>query len=183
MMNSFRLYGAAVAIALVSGFAAHAQGSGDRMTGLKLSGDEPIQIESARLDVDENESVGVFSGNVTVVQGDTTMKSGRMRVYYAGDAGSATTGSANIDRIEVDGGVYVKSQSQVATGDRATFDMQTQVLVMSGDEVVLSEGENVIVGCRLTVQMNSGQAKLESCKDGKSAGRVKMLLTPGSQDR
>ena len=32
-----------------------------------------------------------------------------------------------------------------------------------GKEVVLTEGENVIVGCRLNVQMKTGQAQLDGC--------------------
>ncbi|WP_025031055.1 LptA/OstA family protein [Nitratireductor aquibiodomus] len=163
--------------------AAFAQDSQSRLTGLQLSGDKPIQIESERLEVRESENVAVFSGNVSIVQGPTLLKAGRMKVYYLKDGGSAATGSANIDRLEVDGNVYVKSENQVATGDSATFDMATEVLVLSGKEVVLSEGENVIVGCRLTVQMKNGQAKLDGCKGGSSGGRVKMLLTPGSQNR
>ncbi|MCR4267352.1 LptA/OstA family protein [Nitratireductor sp. ZSWI3] len=162
---------------------AMAQDARSRLTGLQLSGDKPIQIESDRLEVREGENVAVFSGNVSVVQGQTLLKSGRMTVYYLKDGGSAATGSANIDRLEVDGNVYLKSENQVATGDRGTFDMKSEVLVLSGKEVVLSEGENVIVGCKLTVQMKNGQAKLDGCKGGNSDGRVKMLLTPGSQNR
>lgn len=155
-------------------------------TGLDLSSDEPIQIESDRFEVDDKKSLGVFTGNVSVVQGETTLKAARMTVHYnnqGGSGGSAATGSAQIEKLEVDGGVYLSSGQQVATGDRGTFDMKTEVLVLTGEEVVLSEGENVIVGCRLTVQMGTGQATLESCKDSQSANRVKMLLTPSSQNR
>ena len=44
-----------------------------RLPGLKLSGDQPSQIASDRLEVREAESVAVFTGNVTVVQGDTLL--------------------------------------------------------------------------------------------------------------
>jgi lipopolysaccharide export system protein LptA len=161
---------------------ATAQDSTSRLSGLKLSGDLPIQIESDKLEVRENESVAIFSGNVSVSQGDTLMKSGRMTVYYAKDGGgSAATGSANIDRLEVDEKVYVKSNNQVATGDRGTFDMKTEVLVLSGNEVVLSEGDNVLVGCQLTVQMRTGEAQVDGCKkSGSTTGRVIMSITPGS---
>ena len=74
----------------------------------------------------EAESIAIFSGDVSVVQGPTLLKAGKMTVYYAKDGGSATTGSANIDRLEVDGKVYVKSETQVATGDKGTFDMKTK---------------------------------------------------------
>jgi lipopolysaccharide export system protein LptA len=152
-----------------------------RLSGLSLSGKEPIQIESDKLEVRESENVAIFSGNVTVVQGPTLLKSGKMTVYYAKDGGSATTGSANIDRLEVDDKVYVKSETQVATGDRGTFDMKTEIMVLSGKEVVLSEGSNVLVGCKLTVQMKSGEATVDGCKKGQSgSGRVMMSITPGS---
>ena len=156
-----------------------AQDGSGRLTGIKLSGDEPIQIESDRLEVRDNERKAIFTGNVSVVQGKTLLKSGRMVVHYASDGGSVSTGSSSIERLEVDGKVYVKSEAQVATGDSGTFDMKTETLVLSGDKVVLSEGDNVIVGCKLTVQMKTGMAHFDGC-DGKTrdSGRIIMQITP-----
>lgn len=158
-----------------------------QLSGLKLSGDKPIQIESDKLEVRQAESVAVFTGNVSVVQGPTVLKAGKMTVYYVKDAGAAKdaaakgaaaagaamTGSANIDHLEVDNKVYIKSDDQVATGDRGTFDMKSEVLVLSGSKVVLSQGDNVLVGCKLTVQMKSGLAQVDAC-----GGRVMMSITP-----
>lgn len=181
--------GLILAVMLCLAGPALAQTTEGRMSGLQISGDEPIQIESDRLEVRENENMAIFSGNVSVVQGPTLMRAGTMTVYYARDAqgsgGSPATGAAaGIDRLEIEGKVYVKSDNQVATGDRASVDMTNEVLVMSGSEVVLSEGENVIVGCKLTVQMGTGRAQLEGCAGaGGSGGRVRMLLQPGSQER
>lgn len=168
---------------------AQAQGTQNRATSLQLSNDQPIQIESDKLEVFDNDRKAIFSGNVNVVQGETSMKAGQMTVHYRAQAtagksepqegSTAGAASSDIERIEVDGKVYVKSQKQVATGDRATFDMNSEVLVMSGKEVVLTEGENVIIGCKLTVQMKNGQAKLDSCE----SGRVRMSLQPGSQNK
>jgi lipopolysaccharide export system protein LptA len=110
-----------------------------------------------------------------------------MKVFYvkqenkdgtAASTGSAMTGSSDIDHIEVDDKVYIKSDDQVATGDKGTFDMKTEVLVLSGDKVVLTQGPNVLVGCKLTVQMKTGLAEVEGC-----GGRVQMSLTPDSQKK
>ena len=152
-----------------------------RITGLRLNGNEPIEIESDKLEVREAENLAVFTGNVSVTQGPTILKSGTMTVYYAKDGGSAATGSSNIERLEVDGKVYVKSDRQVATGDRGVFDMKTEVLVLSGDEVVLSEGKNVLRGCKLTVQMKTGRAQVDGCSKGGGNGRVIMKLDPSSK--
>jgi lipopolysaccharide export system protein LptA len=154
-----------------------AQSSGDRVTGLKLSGDQPVQIESDKLEVRENERKAIFTGNVAVVQGPTLLKAGLLTVYYANDGGSATTGSSAIERLEASGKVYVKSENQIATGDAGTYDMKSETLVLTGQRVVLSEGENTAVGCKLTVLTKSGQAKLESCKNG---GRVSIVVSPQS---
>ncbi len=171
------ILGAALAVAAIPGLA-FAQAASDRLTGMKLSNDLPIQIESDRLDVREADSVAEFTGNVSVVQDKTLMKAGKLIVYYVKGGGSAATGSAAIDHLEVSGKVYVKSETQVATGDSGTFDMDSQVLVLSGNKVVLSEGNNVAVGCKLTVFMKNGQAKLESCKSG---GRVSIVIDPNSK--
>lgn len=155
-----------------------------RLSGLRLSGNEPIQIESDKLEVKEKENLALFTGNVSVTQGRTALKAGSMKVFYAKDGGSATTGSSKIDRVEVNDKVYVKSDNQVATGDRGVFDMKTEVLVLSGKEVVLSEGANVLVGCKLTVQMSSGQAQVDGCAKGDAkTGRVMMSITPGTANQ
>lgn len=172
-----KLASALAAIVLIVAAPAMAQQTSTQRLGLKLSGDQPIQIESDRLDVNEQEAKAVFAGNVSVVQGATMMKAAKMTVFYVkqGDSKTPST-SSNIERLEVDGKVYLKSEAQVATGDRGTFDMKTEVLTLSGEKVVLSEGPNVLMGCKLTVQMKTGEAKFEAC-----GGRIKTLLTPGSQ--
>ena len=54
-----------------------------------MSGDKPIQIESDKLEVRQADSVAVFTGNVTVMQGPTVLKAGKMTVYYVKDANAA----------------------------------------------------------------------------------------------
>ena len=170
----------------MTGSALAQQATSSTFSGLSLSGDQPIQIESDRLEVVDPESKAIFTGNVNVTQGATLMKAGKMTVFYAkagGDqkaaAPASATGSSNIDKLEVDDKVYIKTDNQVATGDRGVFDMKTQVLVLSGQQVVLSQGVNVLVGCKLTANMKNGRAQVEGC-DG---GRVKMLITPGTQNQ
>ena len=183
-MRSIRIsVGLCAGLALAAS-AAVAQERSSSFTGLQLQGDKPIQIESDKLEVRDGESMAIFTGNVSVVQGDTLLKSGKMTVHYkkkeGADAAAATMpGGGNIERMEVDGKVYVKSKTQVATGDRGTFDMATEIMTLTGEEVVLTEGPNVIVGCKLTVEMKTGAAKLDGC--GSGSGRVKMLLTPQKQ--
>ena len=176
-------------------------GSGQTFSGMKLSGDKPIQIESDKLEVHDKDDTAIFTGNVNVVQGTTLMKAGRMVVHYikggngAGESGKTEGageggktegavggtiggGSSSIKSIDVDGKVYVKSDDQIATGDHGTFDMQSQVLVLEGDQVVLTQGDNVVIGCKLTANLKTGLSNLDGCGSAGNKGRVKVLLTP-----
>ena len=70
-------------------------------------------------------------------------------------------------------------EESTATGEHASFDMKRERMVMTGKQVVLSQGPNVVVGSRLTVNLKTGQADLEAPK----SGRVKVLIQPNSAPR
>ena len=177
------LFLAALFCSLASSASAQSPG---KFTGLQVGGDKPIAIESDQLDVDDSKAVATFTGNVSVAQGPTLMKSGKLVVYYikpAGDAGAdpkpaASKGAAmpggnnQIDKLVASGKVYIKSDDQVATADTANFNMKTQIAVLNGN-VVLTQGENIARGPSLTIHMDTGIAQF-------SGGRVKMLMAPQS---
>jgi lipopolysaccharide export system protein LptA len=156
--------------------AAFAQATSSRMQGLQLSNDQPIQIESDKLEIKDPESKAIFTGNVKVVQGTTTLQAGKMTVLYKAGGGSVTSGNADIDRIEVNNKVFLSSGTQQATGESGIVNLTNQTIVLKGEKVVLSEGKNVFVGCQLNVQMNTGEAQLDAC-----GGRVQIQLDPQSR--
>ena len=166
-----------IAASMMLPAAALAQGTSSQMEGLKLSNDQPIQIESDQLQLKEQEKIAVFSGNVNVLQGTTSLKSGHMVVHYKSGGKSMTAGNTDIERIELSDGVLLNSGTQQATGDTGAFEMATQVFVLEGKQVVLSDQQNVFVGCKLTVHANTGEAHLEAC-----GGRVRIQLDPKSQN-
>lgn len=167
-------------LVLVAGFALAAGHAGaqqtSKMTGMQLSNDQPIQIQSDKLEIRDQERKAEFTGNVKVVQGTTTMQAGRMIVHYKSGEGSVAGGNADIEKIDVFDKVYLKSDKQEATGDEGTFNMVNETLLLKGKKVVLSEGENVFVGCQLNVAMKTGEAKLDAC-----GGRVMIQLDPKSR--
>ncbi|WP_062114705.1 LptA/OstA family protein [Aureimonas sp. AU40] len=197
LAGSLSLSGAALSGAALA--QTQSQGFGNSFGGLQVQGDQPIAIESNQLDVDDGKSLATFSGDVSVQQGQTSMNAEKLLVHYVrkqdGAAGAkaqpAATrsnmpgGSGDISKLEATGKVTIKSVDQVATADRADFDMATQVAVLSGN-VVLSQGKNVATGCILRIQMETGVARLQSrdCGGapggGQGGGRVRMLLSPGA---
>ena len=91
---------------------------------------------------------------------------------------SMTGGNADIDKIYLDDTVLLNSGTQQATADQGEFDMASQTFILTGDQVVLSEGPNVFKGCKLTVYMETGEARLDAC-----GGRVEILLDPKSRQQ
>lgn len=167
-----------LAAGLLSASGASAQTTESRMSGLALSNDEPIQIESDLLKIDEQTSKATFTGNVKVVQGDTTLQAGEMIVNYTKNGGTVSSGAADIEEIELYQKVLIVSGTQTATADEGNFNMADEILVLTGEKVVLTDAENVFIGCKLTVQMKTGQAKLDSC-----GRRVMIQLDPKSRPK
>src|SRR5687768_877238 len=128
---SFRLAGTIIFLsvfATVPLSSAAAQAATSKMKGLELSNDEPIQIESDKLEIKDPENKAIFAGNVKVVQGTTTLQAGNMVVFYKKGGGSISGGNADIDRIEVSKKVFLQSGTQQATADTGVFDMTAQTL-------------------------------------------------------
>jgi lipopolysaccharide export system protein LptA len=193
---------AALAFALVFGtaFGASAQSSvqgvANAMQGFSQNRDQPIRIEAAILEMRDKKKEATFTGNVKVVQGDTTMTSKTLVVFYeqsqapgaAPAAGSSKTaavakdappaqsstpgpgGASSIKRLEAHGDVVVTQKDQIATGETAIFDNKTNLITMLGD-VVLTQCKDVLRGDRLLVDMTTGVSRLES-----DSGKVRGLL-------
>jgi lipopolysaccharide export system protein LptA len=164
------------------------------MQGFTQNRDQPIQIEAAELEMRDKKNEATFSGNVKVVQGDTTMTSKTLVVFYdsapapaaaaptaAGKAKAAKAapmqaatpgpgGSSSIKRLEAKGDVIVTQKDQVVTGDTAIFDTKTNLITMLGG-IVLTQGKNVLRGDRLLVDMTTGVSRVES-----DSGRVQGLF-------
>jgi lipopolysaccharide export system protein LptA len=198
----------ALALALVFGaaFGASAQstvqGVPNAMQGFSQNRDQPIQIESNSLEMRDKKKEATFSGNVKVVQGDTTMTSKTLVVFYessqapgaAPAAGSSKSGAvaknvppiqsstpgpggaSSIKRLEAHGNVVVTQKDQVVTGETAVFDTKTNLITMLGG-VVLTQGKNVLRGDRLLVDMTTGVSRVES-----DSGRVQGLFVSSGQN-
>ena len=177
-----------------------AQGVPNAMQGFSQNRDQPIQIEAASLEMRDKKKEATFSGNVKVVQGDTTMTSKILVVFYesatapaAAPAGNAKAapkaapiqsatpgpgGSSSIRRLEAKGNVVVTQKDQVVTGETEVFDTKTNLVTMVGGAggVILTQGKNVLRGDRLVVDMTTGVSRVES-----DSGKVQGMFQSSGQ--
>ena len=138
--------------------------------------DQPIQIASDRLEVQDDKGTALFTGNVEVVQGSTMLKAARMKVTYAKGGNDP---SGKLKYIEASGKIAVRSGNQKVSADRGDFNMIEQTVKLSGD-VVITQGKNVISGCILEVDLETSSAVLKPCS-GKT--RPKMLFDTKSASK
>ena len=173
------------------------RGVPNAMQGFSQNRNQPIQIEAASLEMRDKKKEATFSGHVKVVQGDTTMTSKTLVVFYesnqqgsgtlpAGAKGAKTTvpmqaatpgpgGASSIKRLEAHGNVVVTQKDQVVTGETAIFDTKTNLITMLGG-VVLTQCKNVLRGDRLLVDMTTGVSRVES-----DTGKVQGLFAQSSE--
>jgi len=170
----------AALLAAVPAAAALAQQANRSPGGVERFGnsEQPIQIDADSLEVQQNEQMAVFRGNVQATQGEVRLRADELRVHYRGDAArpqarSAGPASGNIVRIDALGHVFVSSPSETAQGDVGVYDVPRRVITLNGN-VVLTRGANVLRGNQLVMDMDSGRSQF-------SGGRVRALIDPKSQ--
>ena len=184
----------ALAIGLLSsGLVAHAQttsqGPPNALQGFSQNRDQPVHIEAATLEVRDKQKQATFSGDVRVKQGDTGLRCKSLVVFYeqSGEPTDASktlqgaspgpSGEQRIKRLEARGSVVVTQKDQTATGELGIFDMKTNTVTLTGTPVVMTQGQNVLRGGKLVVDLTSGVSRVEA---GKSGQGVQMLVQPGA---
>jgi lipopolysaccharide export system protein LptA len=198
-----RIAGAVVSAAFTMGMIASGDagaqsavtGVPNAMQGFSQNRDQPIQIEAASLEMRDKKKEATFSGNVKVVQGDTTMTSKSLVVFYDSTSAPASApnnskapksapmqsaspgpgGSSSIRRLEARGSVVVTQKDQVVTGETAVFDTRANLITMLGG-IVLTQCKNVLRGDRLFVDMTTGVSRVES-----DSGKVQGLFMQSGQ--
>jgi lipopolysaccharide export system protein LptA len=177
--------GFATTLAMFAFPAAAQQGSPsgppNALQGFSQNRDKPVEIESAALEVRDKDKQATFLGNVRMMQGDTTLRCRTLQVFYDQDATPGTMtaakpgpgGQSQIKRLEAKGDVIVTQKDQVATGDNGTFDMKSNTVTLFGG-VVVTQGQNVLKGERLVVDLTTGVSRVEAGRE-----RVKAIISQG----
>lgn len=138
-----------------------AQGMGLSFSGLRNVRGLPVEIRADELQVNNQTGETVFSGDAVLGQGDMRLAAPVIRVFYT----AAENG--RIERLEASGGVTLVTASEAAEARDAVYEVEAGTVRMSGD-VLLTQGENVLSGDRLFVNVLTEQGRME--------GRVRTII-------
>ena len=187
---------ALVAVFFLASTAGYAASKSEQGSPLLPGGNSkaPVSIEADKLVYYDKEQKAVYSGNVVIIQGDTKLTCSTMTIYMekspaasssqpakpadASGLPGSTGESSRVRHLDCNGPVTVLSKTQTATADNGAYDKPQNKVWLIG-HVTLSDGGNVTKGDKLTYDLTSGQATVDT---GGASGRVKGQFLPGGAE-
>jgi lipopolysaccharide export system protein LptA len=154
------------------------------------SSDQPIHVVSDSLEVDNKSQVAVFIGAVKATQGDVTIVSDKLEVYYDRDAEDKPKqkeeggtpgimdGGGKVRKVVALGHVKITQKDRVAVGRKATYWAGGRKMLLEGKSTVW-RGKNQVSGDKITVFLDQDRAVVH----GKPGKRVSVTIQPQKQEK
>lgn len=132
----------------------------------------PLEITAdTALEWNQTEKTYIARGNAIARQGDMSVKADTLTASYAGANGS----TSDITLLNADGHVTLTSGQDVATGDKAVYDLVTGKAVLSGPRPkIVQNGKNTLEADQIIVWTKSNVLD-----HAEAIGHV--VITSGSQ--
>jgi lipopolysaccharide export system protein LptA len=166
------------------------QGVPNAMQGFSQNRDQPIQIEAATLEMRDKKKEATFSGNVKVIQGDTTMTSKTLVVFYesaqAPAAGASTGAStaapaaapvANSKAAAKSAPIQSATPGPGGSSSIRRLEARGNVVVTQKDQVVT--GETAVFDTKTNLITMLGGVVLTQCKNVLRGDRLLVDMTTG----
>ncbi len=135
----------------------------------------PIDITADSLQIQQDTGTAVFIGDVRAVQVDMTLTADKLTVHYREAENDEE--ELGVERIEAEGHVFVTSPGRTAQGRSGVYDVDNGLIDLAGD-VVLTQGEHVISGKTLHMNLETGESRISGGGEG---DRVQSLFVPGAE--
>lgn len=157
--------------------------SGGLVAGFSTQSQRPIDIAADKLIYDSANCASIATGSVELLQGTSRLRAEVAHTFskHKPATGPDQPACGPIQRIEVDGDVFYVTPDETARGDRAVYDADQSLIVMTGNVILVQAKQNVVRGDRLTIHTLTHLAEMESTAQGRGApGRVRAVLYPSA---
>ncbi len=108
-------------------------GGGDSNSPIEIFADNGIEWQQENLTF-------LARGNARAIRGPVMVLAEELQAYYR----EKSDGSTEIWRLDANGKVRIKTQGQMAYGDKAIYQVEKGILVLSGQKVKLVAGNDII---------------------------------------
>ena len=137
------------------------------------SGDDVVVAER-QIEYWEQKQMAVARGNAIATREDRSLRAETLAAYFRKDA----AGKSSIFRIDAFDRVLIRTATEVATGDRGVYNVESGIATLAGS-VKVERDKNVLTGCRTEVNLITNVSKMFSCP----ADRVRGVLTPAQSPK
>jgi lipopolysaccharide export system protein LptA len=196
-MRILSILGIAIGLVVLTGMLP-APATAQFSMGRQQNSDQPINISSDTLEVQQDKQLAIFRGKVDVVQGDTRLRSDELFVHYrdrnsqppanqarqpakpAGNQAIVPGGpdASSITKVEAKGSVFVSTPKERAQGDLGIYDVEKKTITITGN-VLLTSDQSTVRCARAVMYQDSGRS---TC-DPVAGGRVQGVIIPNSDQQ
>ena len=134
----------------------------------KTNSDLPITIKSNELSADNKGKTAIFTGKVVAKQGDITIFSDKMTVYYGAVQG-------DVDKIEADGNVRIVQENRTGSAAHAVYDSKLGKITLTGGAPKVMQGTDTVTGEVITYFIEDDRSSV-------TGGRVEAIIHPKSKN-
>ena len=141
-----------------------------------------IRITAEKLIAEVDAAEIEFVGNVKATQADAVLTSDRLKIVYDPDSiknRNRDNKTESIKKIIATGHVKIVIDNIIAETDRAEYTINSEVLVLLGEQSSVTQGGHSITGTKFTLHRSEGKLIVESSGEN----RVKALLQPAAKDK
>ncbi|WP_249159327.1 LptA/OstA family protein [Bradyrhizobium tropiciagri] len=186
---------AAIVLAPLAFEKVYGQGGGsvpNAMQGFVQNRDQPVKIEAAVLEMRDKKKEATFSGNVKVTQGDTTMTSKVLVVFYEDKSAQPSAPAGNTKGAKGDKGDRATTGAANAATQAAPpgpggassikrLEAKGSVVVTKNDQTVTGETAIFDAKANLITMLGGGgvQVVLTQCNNVLRGDRLRVDMTTG----
>lgn len=173
---------------LAGGLAAAALLAGPAGAQLAHNSDAPVDLTADELEVINTQCLSIWRGSAEALQDKSRLRADVLKTFFqvSGGARTASATSTNcgaLARIEAEGNVFYVTPEQRVRGRHAVYEAANETITITGD-VVAAQGQNVLRGDRLVINVQTGQAQMHTNVKGRGKpGRVRGVFYPNQQQQ
>ena len=123
------------------------------------SDQDPLTIEANRLDMRDSRQLLIYTGDILVANGPSSLKSADLRIHLDNASAGAASTTDRVNSIEANGPVVINTQKETYSGNRLQYDRKQNKIFMIGN-VTIQQGEGLTRADHLEFDKASSTALL-----------------------
>lgn len=127
----------------------------------------PITIKSNELSTDNKGRTALFTGKVVSKQGDVTIYSDKLTIYYGEK-------KEDVEKIEADGNVHIVQENRTGSASHAVYESKEGRITLTGGNPKVMQGSDTVTGKVIVYFVDEDKSIVSGAGDS----RVEAVIHP-----